>query len=455
MRDQLGYQTKSKSKSIYNWGKNMKLQPTTDGVVGFESGLTLRTPLLIEEEWYPIKVVAEHPTTLLPSPTKITTTTTTTTTTMTDRWKTTPVSGKWKDGLCSCFRYGLFHPHLWNAWLCPQILLGQLLVRMKMTWLVHNPFQRVTTTGSGSKMDRAVDTIEKNVSSSSSSAAKIHPSSSSSSSVRSTTTTTKTSTWSGQSTFRKIICLVVLGCLYDALLAPPFFQLHIDPDTGEMVWWSLPPGSDSGNDGDSTSSEFPMVWWWWWWHQLWYMLFSLPMTIGGVLVVVKLRAAIRQEHDIPTGSLGRYEDLVCVCCCHCCVLSQMARQTADYDDTEPASCCSVSGIRTVNNNKNNNNNVTKWHDYDNDNDDNDVVIGCGCDGDDEDLLVSPLAQRVTSSSPLSSSNGSASILTTAPFSSSNGSSSPATTSSRVTMKCSWRRNETIPNHRSLTVPTVV
>jgi hypothetical protein len=122
------------------------------------------------------------------------------------------------------------------------------------------------------------------------------------------------------------------------------------------------------------------------------------MTIGGFMVVVKLRAAIRQQYDIPTGPLGRCEDLVCVCCCHCCVMSQMARQTADYDGDEPASCCSMNGIQTV---------KTKRHDdddddYDDDDDDDhyDDVI------DDEDMLLSPIALRLSSSSFSDSSTSS-------------------------------------------------
>jgi Cys-rich protein (TIGR01571 family) len=40
----------------------------------------------------------------------------------------------WKSGLCSCCRYGLFHPALLNAVFLPPILMGQMLTRMKLTW---------------------------------------------------------------------------------------------------------------------------------------------------------------------------------------------------------------------------------------------------------------------------------------------------------------------------------
>jgi len=37
--------------------------------------------------------------------------------------------GHWKDGLCDCFKYGICHPSLCNAFFCPQLLMGQILTR--------------------------------------------------------------------------------------------------------------------------------------------------------------------------------------------------------------------------------------------------------------------------------------------------------------------------------------
>lgn len=184
-----------------------------------------------------------------------------------------PHKGQWKDGLCSCFRQGIFHPHVWNAWLCPQILLGQILTRMKMTWLVAN----------SATQDKS----------------------------------------SFRSTFRKIMFIVILLSLYDAFVTPPLIEFTVDENTGDLSFHQ---------------NEYPF------WHQVFYVLISLPMTIYGLIIVVKLRSTIRSKYGIPTGRLGRIEDLCCVFCCNCCILSQMARQTADYDD-EPASCCSPNGMR--------------------------------------------------------------------------------------------------------------
>ena len=180
-----------------------------------------------------------------------------------------PHKGKWKDGLFSCFRHGIFHPTVWNAWLCPQILLGQMLTRMKMTWLA-NPQSKS----------------------------------------------------SFRSTFRKVMVILIFYSLYDTLVAPPLLEVSVDEN----------------GDFTLTQNEYPF------WHQAVYILFSLPMTIYGLVVVVRLRSAIRAKYGIPTGCLGAAEDFCCVCFCNCCVLSQMARQTAEYDE-EPAACCSANGMR--------------------------------------------------------------------------------------------------------------
>jgi Cys-rich protein (TIGR01571 family) len=179
--------------------------------------------------------------------------------------------GKWKDGLCSCFQLGIFHPHLCNAWLCPQVLLGQILMRMKMTWLASPAANKSTL----------------------------------------------------RSTFRKILVCMVVFSLYDVLMTPPLIEFNVD-EKGDLQF--------------QKNIEFPI------WHQVFYVLLSLPMAIYGFFVLVKLRAAIRAKYGIPAGQLGRLEDFCCVCCCNCCVISQMARQTANYDE-EPAAYFSPNGMR--------------------------------------------------------------------------------------------------------------
>jgi Cys-rich protein (TIGR01571 family) len=44
-------------------------------------------------------------------------------------------TGAWKDGLFGCCNNGPCHPSLWCAMICPQILMGQIMMRMQLTWL--------------------------------------------------------------------------------------------------------------------------------------------------------------------------------------------------------------------------------------------------------------------------------------------------------------------------------
>jgi len=44
------------------------------------------------------------------------------------------VVGQWKDGLFDCCRFGSIHPELWNAICCPQILMAQVMTRLKLDW---------------------------------------------------------------------------------------------------------------------------------------------------------------------------------------------------------------------------------------------------------------------------------------------------------------------------------
>jgi hypothetical protein len=126
-----------------------------------------------------------------------------------------------------------------------------------------------------------------------------------------------------QSTFSKLMAILLMLSLYDMLMRPPLFEINVD-EKGELSF--------------TQNQNYPL------WHQACYLLLSLPSTIYGLLVVIKLRAAIRVKYGISTGRLGRLEDFICVCCCNCCVFAQMARQTADYEH-EPAACCSPNGMR--------------------------------------------------------------------------------------------------------------
>jgi len=46
--------------------------------------------------------------------------------------------GRWKDSMCDCCQLGICHPVIWNAYCCPLILLGQVMTRLKLTWLAND-----------------------------------------------------------------------------------------------------------------------------------------------------------------------------------------------------------------------------------------------------------------------------------------------------------------------------
>ncbi len=125
-----------------------------------------------------------------------------------------------------------------------------------------------------------------------------------------------------QAMMGKVFVFFLLLSIYDAFAAPPLFEVTVN-EKGDLILHQ--------------NLQYR-------WRQMIYVLVSLPMTIYGIMVVVKLRAAIRTKYGIPTGKLGKLEDWCYVCWCNCCVMSQLARQTADYDD-EPATCCSSTGMK--------------------------------------------------------------------------------------------------------------
>eukprot|EP00816_Leptocylindrus_hargravesii_P013538 CAMPEP_0196825438 /NCGR_PEP_ID=MMETSP1362-20130617/93048_1 /TAXON_ID=163516 /ORGANISM="Leptocylindrus danicus, Strain CCMP1856" /LENGTH=261 /DNA_ID=CAMNT_0042205861 /DNA_START=448 /DNA_END=1233 /DNA_ORIENTATION=+ len=44
-------------------------------------------------------------------------------------------NGRWRDGLCSCCKYGPCHPMFMLALCLPQVLMAQVMTRMKLSWL--------------------------------------------------------------------------------------------------------------------------------------------------------------------------------------------------------------------------------------------------------------------------------------------------------------------------------
>ncbi len=62
-----------------------------------------------------------------------------------------------------------------------------------------------------------------------------------------------------------------------------------------------------------------------------YSCFSFILWVFMIYVVMKVRNYIRMRDRIPEEQCVGCEDLVCAVCCQCCTISQMARQSTDYD----------------------------------------------------------------------------------------------------------------------------
>jgi Cys-rich protein (TIGR01571 family) len=72
-------------------------------------------------------------------------------------------------------------------------------------------------------------------------------------------------------------------------------------------------------------------------------LTTLVFGLYILVVMIRLRMAIRQKYNIPRENCGMFEDFCCVYFCGCCSLVQMAKQTADYEKEE-AFCLTTTGL---------------------------------------------------------------------------------------------------------------
>lgn len=208
-------------------------------------------------------------------------------------------TGIWRDGLCDCFRLGS-HPHCWNAWCFKPCLVGQLLTRMRMTWLGQHENTEALPAGDDGTNNKRDDR------------------------------------W--RDSFRN---LVIVAALYYAL---KFLTIS--------------------DDDDDLSDKFTL-------NSFLTIVFGIYM----LYIVMKLRATMRHVYHIreesflcmydvcPTsaspeeGMCGNFrgnhdesglplvgwEDVCCALWCQCCVLAQMARHTADYEQ-RTAVCCDDVGV---------------------------------------------------------------------------------------------------------------
>ncbi|CAB9513444.1 expressed unknown protein [Seminavis robusta] len=118
-----------------------------------------------------------------------------------------------------------------------------------------------------------------------------------------------------QTTFRNVVRVVVIYWIVATIVAP-----EVDAD-GEII---------SANT-DPTKLAL-------------YQLVNAAFSLYCLIVLIKLRIAVRERYSIPTSFCpSPVEDVCCVCFCGCCTVAQLARQTANYHQHD-AKCCSKNGL---------------------------------------------------------------------------------------------------------------
>lgn len=70
---------------------------------------------------------------------------------------------------------------------------------------------------------------------------------------------------------------------------------------------------------------------------------GILFTIYSIYALMKLRENVRAKYSIPEENCKGMEDLCCSMWCSCCVVSQIARHTGEYE-TYKGSCCSETGM---------------------------------------------------------------------------------------------------------------
>jgi Cys-rich protein (TIGR01571 family) len=238
---------------------------------GVKAGQTFSVPFvpIVDDDDEDIIIYAQA----VPVPseaTPIVVTTSTTTTTAATRGTPSDsggtLLGQWKDGLCDCCAPGCCHPSLCNAICFPQILMGQVLTRMQLTWCA----------------DRARSQAQYK--------------------------------W----TFHMLLWLTASYWLV-------WFFFHCD---------------EEGDHGHGPNCHG-------WRHHV-LGVTKCVWFLYTLIVMTKLRKAVRNKYKIPQTTCQGCEDCCCVFFCSCCTIAQLARQTADYE-RQRAYCCTETGLAEARN----------------------------------------------------------------------------------------------------------
>mmetsp|Transcript_21968 Transcript_21968/g.24689 ORF Transcript_21968/g.24689 Transcript_21968/m.24689 type:complete len:236 (-) Transcript_21968:209-916(-) len=89
---------------------------------------------------------------------------------------------------------------------------------------------------------------------------------------------------------------------------------------------------------DDTDPDCPV------WKQLVFNTLTSVFGLYTLIVMIRLRRAIRTKYNIPEGCCLGCEDCCCIFFCGCLSSIQMAHQTANYEEVGQAMCCNSTGL---------------------------------------------------------------------------------------------------------------
>jgi len=122
-------------------------------------------------------------------------------------------------------------------------------------------------------------------------------------------------------TFRRIAIIVIVYYALSFILQPGYTEVF------------------TAEDGTVTviNHEGPL------WKYILYNIMTTSFGLYTLIVMIRLRAAVRAKYEIPTKCCGNMEDCCCVFFCGCCTVAQMSRQTCNYEEIQ-AVCCTDTGL---------------------------------------------------------------------------------------------------------------
>jgi hypothetical protein len=80
------------------------------------------------------------------------------------------------------------------------------------------------------------------------------------------------------------------------------------------------------------------------WRSILYNILTTSFVLYTVIVLMRLRAAVRTKYEIPTRRCGTMEDCCCAFFCGCCTVSQLARTRTTYSTVSFLLCTIFSDV---------------------------------------------------------------------------------------------------------------